>query len=77
MSYELPETTTEKELLDLIDKLNADDHVKGILVQLPLPKHINEDHVIQAIDPRKDVDGFHPQNVGRMLLGDLTGFLPC
>ena len=59
LSYELPEETTEEELLALVEKLNRDESVNGILVQLPWPKHINEDHVIQAIDPRKDVDGFH------------------
>ena len=64
LSYELPEETTEEELLALIQKLNDNPDVHGILCQLPLPKHICEDHVIQAIDPQKDVDGFHPQNVG-------------
>lgn len=61
LSYELPEETTEEELLALVEKLNADDTVNGILVQLPLPSHINEDKVIQTISPKKDVDGFHPQ----------------
>ncbi len=69
LSYELPEETTEKELLDLIDKLNSDISVDGILVQLPLPKHIDEDKVIAAIDPLKDVDGFHVQNVGSLCIG--------
>ena len=69
LSYEMPEETTEKELLDLIDKLNNDANVDGILVQLPLPKHIDEDKVIAAIDPSKDVDGFHVKNVGSLCIG--------
>ena len=69
LSYELPEETTEKELLDLIEKLNNDSSVDGILVQLPLPKHIDEDKVIAAIDPLKDVDGFHVKNVGSLCIG--------
>lgn len=69
LSYELPEETTEEELLALIQKLNDNPDVHGILCQLPLPKHICEDHVIQAIDPQKDVDGFHPQNVGALVVG--------
>lgn len=72
----LPESTSEAELLQLIEKLNADSSVHGILVQLPLPKHINEDKVIMAIAPEKDVDGFHPVNVGNMVIGR-DGFLPC
>lgn len=76
LSYELKESTSQQELLDLIGKLNRDDCVKGILVQLPLPKHINENDVIQAISPEKDVDGFHPRNVGAMVIGQ-EGFLPC
>ena len=72
----LPETTSEEELLKLIAELNADSTVHGILVQLPLPKHINEDKVIMAIDPSKDVDGFHPVSVGNMMIGR-PGFLPC
>lgn len=75
-SVKLPESTTEEELLKLIDKLNKDDSVHGILVQLPLPKHINEDKVIMAIDPSKDVDGFHPVSVGNLMIGR-PGFLPC
>ena len=75
-SLDLPETTTEAELLDLITKLNADDSVHGILVQLPLPKHIDEEKVLLAIDPAKDVDGFHPVNVGNMVIGK-KAFLPC
>jgi len=76
LSYELPETTSEDELLALIDKLNKDDSVNGILVQLPLPKSIDEDKVIKAIAPEKDVDGFHPVSVGSLLIGQ-KGFLPC
>lgn len=75
-SVHLPESTSEADLLKLIDELNNDDSVHGILVQLPLPKHINEDKVIMAIKPEKDVDGFHPVNVGNMLIGR-PGFLPC
>ncbi|OOF57278.1 bifunctional methylenetetrahydrofolate dehydrogenase/methenyltetrahydrofolate cyclohydrolase FolD [Rodentibacter myodis] len=65
-SYDLAETTTEQELLALIDKLNADKNIDGILVQLPLPKQINSEAIIERIDPKKDVDGFHPYNVGRL-----------
>ncbi|WP_077326891.1 bifunctional methylenetetrahydrofolate dehydrogenase/methenyltetrahydrofolate cyclohydrolase FolD [Virgibacillus siamensis] len=73
---ELPSSTTEKELLNRIDDLNHDDNVDGILVQLPLPSHIQEQHVIEAISPEKDVDGFHPISIGRMMTGKDT-FLPC
>ncbi len=73
---ELPTSTTETELLQLIDKLNHDQAIHGILVQLPLPEHIKEQSVIEAIDPQKDVDGFHPINIGRMMAGKDT-FLPC
>ena len=76
LSYELPEETTGAELLDLIRKLNEDDSVSGILVQLPLPKHINEDAVLLAISPKKDVDGFHPENVGALCIGR-PGFVSC
>lgn len=76
LAYELPEETLEEELLSLIAELNSNEKVKGILVQLPLPGHINEDKVIQAISPSKDVDGFHPQSVGAMVIGE-KGFLPC
>ena len=72
----LPETVPEEELLSIIVSLNADDKVHGILLQLPLPGHIREDLVIQAIDPRKDVDSFHPISMGKLLLGQ-DGFLPC
>ena len=75
-SVHLPEDTSEEELLKLIDELNKDDSVHGILVQLPLPKHINEDKVIMAISPEKDVDGFHPVSVGNLMIGR-PGFLPC
>ncbi|HOQ38476.1 MAG TPA: bifunctional methylenetetrahydrofolate dehydrogenase/methenyltetrahydrofolate cyclohydrolase FolD [Acetivibrio sp.] len=74
--YALDENISEEELIDLIHKLNKDDKVNGILVQLPLPKHINEDRVIFAIDINKDVDAFHPVNVGRLMIGD-PQFLPC
>ncbi len=76
IAYELPEETSEQELLDIIDKLNKDPKVNGILCQLPLPSHINEDHVIHAISPEKDVDGFHPRNVGALVIGE-KGFVSC
>ncbi len=76
LSYELPEDTKEAELLELIAKLNADKSVNGILCQLPLPKHIDEDKIIDTIAPQKDVDGFSPQSVGAMVIGK-PGFLPC
>jgi methylenetetrahydrofolate dehydrogenase (NADP+) / methenyltetrahydrofolate cyclohydrolase len=72
----LPESTTQEELLSLIERLNEDSTVHGILVQLPLPKHIDEDTVIMAINPAKDVDGFHPVSVGNLVIGR-KGFLPC
>ena len=73
-----PETISEEELLGLIDKYNKDDSIHGILVQLPLPKHIDEKKVLNAIDPDKDVDGFHPVNVGRLMIGgDEVKFPPC
>ncbi len=75
-SYELPEETSEEELLKLIKDLNRDNSVDGILVQLPLPKHIDEDKVIRAISPDKDVDGFHPESVGRLSIG-VRGFVSC
>jgi methylenetetrahydrofolate dehydrogenase (NADP+)/methenyltetrahydrofolate cyclohydrolase len=71
-----PETITEGELLALIDKYNRDPKIHGILVQLPLPKQINETKVLYAIDPKKDVDGFHPVNVGKMMIGE-ADYLPC
>jgi methylenetetrahydrofolate dehydrogenase (NADP+) / methenyltetrahydrofolate cyclohydrolase len=67
--YRLPESTSEQELLELVDQLNRDDTVDGILVQLPLPSHVDEQRVIDALDPGKDVDGFHPINAGRLFLG--------
>ena len=76
LSYELPQETTEKELLSLIDELNERKDVNGILVQLPLPAHMREDLVIQRISPLKDVDGFHPQNVGALCIGE-PGFVSC
>jgi len=74
--YDLPADTGEEELLSLIDRLNKDPKIHGILVQLPLPKHINETRVLYAIDPKKDVDGFHPVNVGRLMIGE-PDYLPC
>lgn len=76
VSVELPEDTTEQELLSIIDKMNQDAHINGILVQLPLPKHIDENKVIETISPLKDVDGFHPMNVGALSTGK-KGFLSC
>lgn len=75
-AYELPADTTQDELNALVDKLNADDAIHGILCQLPLPKHLDENEVILRIDPKKDVDAFHPTNVGRIMIGDYS-FLPC
>ena len=75
-SLHLPESTTEEELLKIIDDLNKDTTVHGILVQLPLPEHINEEKILLAIDPEKDVDGFHPMNVGNLVIGK-KAFLPC
>jgi methylenetetrahydrofolate dehydrogenase (NADP+)/methenyltetrahydrofolate cyclohydrolase len=71
-----PETITEAELLKLIETYNRDSKIHGILVQLPLPKHINETKVLYAIDPKKDVDGFHPVNVGKLMIGE-ADYLPC
>jgi methylenetetrahydrofolate dehydrogenase (NADP+)/methenyltetrahydrofolate cyclohydrolase len=71
-----PATITEEELLKLIDKYNKDPKIHGILIQLPLPKHINETKVLYAIDPKKDVDGFHPVNVGKLMIGE-ADYLPC
>lgn len=76
LAYELPEETTQDELVELIDKLNKDDSVHGILVQLPLPKHMCEDDIIKTIAPEKDVDGFHPQSVGALSIGQ-KGFVSC
>lgn len=74
--YALPEDTTQEQLLELVDKLNNDDRVDGILCQLPLPKQIDENSIINAIKPEKDVDAFHPFNVGKIMIGDFA-FLPC
>lgn len=76
VEYALPASTTQEELLGLIEKLNRDKSVNGILCQLPVPKHINEEAVISAISPLKDVDAFHPENVGHIMIGDYK-FLPC
>lgn len=74
--YALPEETTQEELLELVERLNKKDDIHGILCQLPLPKHINEETVINAISPKKDVDAFHPVNVGKIMIGNFD-FLPC
>ena len=74
--HDLPAETAQEDLLALIDKLNKDPKIHGILVQLPLPKHINETRVLYAIDPKKDVDGFHPVNVGKLMIGE-PDYLPC
>jgi len=74
--YDLPAEATQEELMKLIDKLNKDPKIHGILVQLPLPKHLNEGEVLYAIDPKKDVDGFHPVNVGKLMIGE-PDYLPC
>ena len=74
--HDLPAETGQKELMSLINKLNKDPKIHGILVQLPLPKHINETEVLYAIDPKKDVDGFHPVNVGKLMIGE-PDYLPC
>ena len=76
LSHELPEETTQEQLLNLIDSLNKAEDVDGILVQLPLPKHLNEDEVIEAISPKKDVDGFHVVNTGNLWIGE-EGFVSC
>ena len=74
--YDIPAETSEEDLLKLLDKLNKDPKIHGILVQLPLPKHINETRVLYAIDPKKDVDGFHPVNLGKLMIGE-PDYLPC
>ena len=74
---ELPASTTQAELLVVVEELNRDPSVHGILVQSPPPAHINEAEIVRAIDPRKDVDGFHPVNVGKLAMDDPTGFVPC
>ena len=73
----LPENTTEAELLSRIENFNGDNRLHGILVQAPLPRHISESRIYSRVSPRKDVDGFHPENVGKLMLGDATGFRPC
>lgn len=73
----LPADTSQAQLLALVEQLNIDDTVHGILVQMPLPRHIDPDVVMRRIDPRKDVDGFHPENVGKLLIGHTDGFSPC
>jgi methylenetetrahydrofolate dehydrogenase (NADP+) / methenyltetrahydrofolate cyclohydrolase len=77
VKLELPASTTQDELLGRVDQLNRDAAIHGILVQSPPPKHINEAVIIRALDPRKDVDGFHPLNVAKLPLGDDSGFVPC
>jgi len=76
-THVLPETTTERDLLALLARLNADPRLHGILVQAPLPPHISQPTVYSTVLPEKDVDGFHPVNAGKLMLGDSTGFLPC
>ena len=77
ITIKLPAETSEEALLQHVHALNADEAIHGILVQMPLPRHIHADAVIRAIDPRKDVDGFHPINVGKLLIGERDGFAPC
>ncbi len=77
LSYRLPSNTTTQELLELIAQLNAEEEVDGILVQLPLPPHINQQEILLAINPKKDVDGFHPENMGRLVARMEDGFIPC
>jgi methylenetetrahydrofolate dehydrogenase (NADP+)/methenyltetrahydrofolate cyclohydrolase len=77
VNLRLPADTTQADLLNRVDELNADSKIHGILVQMPLPKQIDPDTIIRRIDPAKDVDGFHPVNVGKMLVGERDGFIPC
>jgi len=77
VDFELPETTSEEDLIEKIERLNGNPEVDGILVQLPLPSHIKVERILETIDPKKDVDGFHPLNMGRLLLGEKGGFFPC
>ena len=77
VKVQLPATTSQDELLSVVNVLNNDTLVHGILVQMPLPKHLDPDAVIRSIDPRKDVDGFHPVNVGKLLIGERDGFVSC
>jgi methylenetetrahydrofolate dehydrogenase (NADP+)/methenyltetrahydrofolate cyclohydrolase len=76
-THVLPDVTSQADLLALVERLNADGTVHGILVQAPLPRHIDAPTIFTAVDPRKDVDGFHPVNVGKLMLGDAGGFVPC
>jgi methylenetetrahydrofolate dehydrogenase (NADP+)/methenyltetrahydrofolate cyclohydrolase len=76
-TIQLPGSTSQAELMNVISVLNEDPLIHGILVQMPLPRHLDGDAVIRAIDPRKDVDGFHPVNIGKLLIGDRDGFVPC
>ena len=77
VTHILPEAASERDLLKLVAQLNADPKIHGILVQAPLPRHLNQANVHLAVLPQKDVDGFHPVNVGKLMLGDTTGFVPC
>jgi methylenetetrahydrofolate dehydrogenase (NADP+)/methenyltetrahydrofolate cyclohydrolase len=77
LKLELPASTTQGELLNRVEQLNADASIHGILVQSPPPKHIDEAAIVRALDPRKDVDGFHPENVAKLALEDRSGFVPC
>jgi methylenetetrahydrofolate dehydrogenase (NADP+)/methenyltetrahydrofolate cyclohydrolase len=77
LKLELPASTTQTELLNRVEELNADSNIHGILVQSPPPPHIDEVAIVRALDPRKDVDGFHPENVAKLVLGDPSGFVPC
>jgi methylenetetrahydrofolate dehydrogenase (NADP+) / methenyltetrahydrofolate cyclohydrolase len=77
VKLELPESTTQTELLGRVEELNRDSSIHGILVQSPPPAHIDEGAIVRALDPRKDVDGFHPENVAKLVLDDPTGFVPC
>jgi methylenetetrahydrofolate dehydrogenase (NADP+)/methenyltetrahydrofolate cyclohydrolase len=77
LKLELSASTTQSELLDRVEELNADSNIHGILVQSPPPAHIDEAAIVRALDPRKDVDGFHSENVAKLVLGDPTGFVPC
>jgi methylenetetrahydrofolate dehydrogenase (NADP+)/methenyltetrahydrofolate cyclohydrolase len=77
LKLELPASTTQSQLLNRVEELNADSNIHGILVQSPPPAHIDEAAIVRALDPRKDVDGFHPENVAKLVLDDPTGFVPC
>src|SRR6266404_9703451 len=77
VKLELPAETTQRDLLARVKELNRDPNVHGILVQSPPPKHIDEGAIVRTLDPRKDVDGFHPENVAKLAMGDPTGFVPC